>query len=107
MDGIREELITDISLTLGSDTNIFEINEKHCKKLKIQNPVISKQDLDKIKNNNESFDYQVSEISILYDISKGVNGLEEALEDIVEQASKAIDNGTNIIILLRMIIPIA
>ena len=46
LDGIREELITDISLTLGSDTNIFKINEDQCKKLKIQNPVISKHDLD-------------------------------------------------------------
>ena len=27
LDGIREKLITDISLTLGSDTNIFKINE--------------------------------------------------------------------------------
>ena len=25
LDGIREELITDISLTLGSDTNIFDM----------------------------------------------------------------------------------
>ena len=42
LDGIREELITDISLTLGSDVNLFDINSAHCKKLKIQNPVISK-----------------------------------------------------------------
>jgi glutamate synthase (ferredoxin) len=99
LDGIREELITDISLTLGSDTNIFEINEAHCRKLKIQNPVISKQDLDKIKHHDKSPDYQVTEISILYDISKGVNGLEDRLETIVNVASKAIDTGTNIIIL--------
>ena len=38
LDGIREELITDISLTLGSDTNIFDCNSEACKKLKIQNP---------------------------------------------------------------------
>jgi len=99
LDGIREELITDISLTLGSDTNIFEVNEKHCKKLKIQNPVISKQDLDKIKNHNRDYHYQVKEIPILYEINKGVNGLEEALENMVETASKAIDEGTNIVIL--------
>ena len=39
LDGIREKLITDISLTLGSDTNIFKINEDQCRKLKIQNPI--------------------------------------------------------------------
>ncbi len=54
LDGIREELITDISLNLGSDHNIFEFSELHCRKLKIKNPVISKEDLDKIKNYDAS-----------------------------------------------------
>ena len=99
LDGIREELICDISLTLGSDQNIFDINELHCRKLKIQNPVISKEDLDKIKNYDASPDYKVVSISMLYEISKGHNGLEEALESILDQASKAVDEGTNIIIL--------
>jgi glutamate synthase (ferredoxin) len=98
LDGIREELITDISLTLGSDHNIFEINETHCKKLKIQNPVISKQDLDKIK----SYDHpnlKITSVPILYDISKGHNGLEDALDALLETASTHVDQGTNILIL--------
>ncbi len=99
LDGIREELITDISLTLGSDHNLFEITEKHCRKLKIQNPVISKEDLDKIKNYDASPDYKVVSIPMLYEIVKGLNGLEDALESILQQASRAIDEGTNIIIL--------
>ena len=99
LDGIREELITDISLTLGSDHNIFDFSELHCRKLKIQNPVISKEDLDKIKNYDVSPDYKVTSIPILYDIERGHNGLEEALEAILKQASIAVDEGTNIIIL--------
>jgi glutamate synthase (ferredoxin) len=99
LDGIREELITDISLTLGNDENLFTITEKHCRKLKIQNPVISKEDLDKIKNYDASPDYKVISIPILYDIDKGLNGLEDALESILDQASKAIDEEANIIIL--------
>jgi len=99
LDGIREELITDISLTLGSDHNIFDFSELHCRKLKIQNPVISKEDLDKIKNYDASPDYKVVSLSTLYEIEKGYNGLENALESILNQASKAIDKGANIIIL--------
>ncbi|MBU2997186.1 glutamate synthase large subunit [Cellulophaga baltica] len=99
LDGIREELITDISLTLGSDHNVFDFTELHCRKLKIQNPVISKEDLDKIKNYDASPDYKVTSIPILYEINKGNNGLEDALQSILDQASKAIDEGTNIIIL--------
>ncbi len=99
LDGIREEMITDISLTLGSDHNIFDFNERHCRKLKIQNPVISKEDLDKIKNYDVSPNYKVVSIPILYEIEKGHNGLEDALESILNQTSKAIDQGTNILIL--------
>ena len=99
LDGIREEMITDISLTLGSDHNLFTIKEEHCRKLKIQNPVISKEDLDKIKNYDASPDYKVISIPILYNIHRGLNGLEDALESILNQASKAIDEGANIIIL--------
>ena len=98
LDGIREELITDISLTLGSDHNIFEINEAHCQKLKIQNPVISKQDLDKIKSYDHP-NFKITSASILYDISKGHNGLEDALDNLLETASAHVDNGTNILIL--------
>ncbi len=98
LDGIREELITDISLTLGSDTNIFDVNEKHARKLKIKNPVISKQDLDKIKSFTKN-GFKATSISILYDVKRGHNGLEEALENVLDAVSKAIDNGTNIVIL--------
>ena len=99
LDGIREEMITDISLTLGNDINLFTITEQHCRKLKIQNPVISKEDLDKIKNYDASPDYKVVSIPILYDINRGHNGLEEALESILKQACRAIDDEANIIIL--------
>ncbi|MGB5437444.1 MAG: glutamate synthase central domain-containing protein, partial [Maribacter sp.] len=98
LDGIREELITDISLTLGKDSNIFDISPEHCRKLKIENPVISKQDLDKIKSNQKS-GLKATTIPILYKIDKGHNGLENALEEMLREVSKAIDEGTNIIIL--------
>ena len=98
LDGIREELITDISLTLGSDHNIFEINEAHCQKLKIQNPVISKQDLDKIKSFNHP-NFKITSVPILYDINKGHNGLEDALDVLLKTVSSHVDNGTNILIL--------
>lgn len=99
LDGIREELITDISLTLGSDVNLFDINAAHCKKLKIQNPVISKHDLDKIRNYDTNPDFKVTSISMLYEVNRGLNELEVALDNLVTKASRAVDQGTNIIIL--------
>jgi glutamate synthase (ferredoxin) len=98
LDGIREEIVTDISLNLGKDRNIFSITERQSRKLRIQNPVISNADLEKIRSINiESF--KAETIEILYPKAKGLNGLEDALDAIVIQVEKAIDNKNNIIIL--------
>ena len=98
LDGIREEIITDIGLVIGEDRNIFNTNSDQCKKLKIENPVISNNDLDKIKNIDHP-DFTACEIPILYDIKRGLNALEKALDNMVSKATKAINNGSNIIIL--------
>ncbi len=98
LDGIREEIVTDISLNLGKDRNIFSITDRQCRKLRIQNPVISNADLEKIRTINiESF--KAETIHMLYPKSQGLNGLEDALEDIIKQVEKAVERKTNIIIL--------
>ncbi len=98
LDGIREEIVTDISLNLGKDRNIFSITERQCRKLRIQNPVISNADLEKIRTIQiESF--KAETIQILYPKAQGMNGLENALDDIIIQIEKALERKTNIIIL--------
>ncbi len=98
LDGIRENIVTDISLNLGKDRNIFSITERQCRKLRIQNPVISNADLERIRNIDvESF--KTETIEILYPKAKGLNGLEDALDDIIIQIEKALLRKTNIIIL--------
>ena len=98
LDGIRERIVTDTSLSIGNDFNIFDIDERHAKKLRIQNPVISNEDLDKIKF-IEHDDFQSVSISTLYEINTGLNGLEAALEEMISAIEKAVDAGANIIIL--------
>ena len=98
LDGIREEIVTDISLALGHDKNIFDITEKHCHKLKIQNPVISNEDLEKIRNIKIK-GFKAQTVQVLYSKKAGMNGLEDALENIIKTVSKALSEGVNIIIL--------
>ncbi|MEN8825724.1 MAG: glutamate synthase large subunit [Wenyingzhuangia sp.] len=98
LDGIREEVVTDISLALGNDKNIFDITADQCHKLRIQNPVVSNSDLEKLRNiNMEGFKSET--IPMLYTKVKGMNGLEDGLDDIITQITKAVDKGINIIIL--------
>ncbi|KRP28564.1 MAG: glutamate synthase, partial [Cryomorphaceae bacterium BACL22 MAG-120619-bin32] len=98
LDGIREQIVTDISLNLGKDRNIFSITDRQCRKLRIQNPVISNADLEKIRTIDiESF--KAETIKILYPKAAGLNGLEDALDNIITQIEKALDQKKNIIIL--------
>ena len=98
LDGIREEIITDTSLTIGNEFNLFETTSNHPKKLSIQNPIISNEDLDKIKFiKNDHF--KSITIPTLYKINSGLNGLEDALDEIVKTVEIEIDKGVNIIIL--------
>src|SRR5690606_16339059 len=98
LDGIREEIVTDISLCIGGDKNIFDVIPEQCKKLKIHNPVISNEDLDKIKYIDHP-DFKTTSIAMLYEIEKGLNGLEARLDAMVDEITSAIENGSNIIIL--------
>ena len=98
LDGIREEIVTDTSLSLGKNYNIFDIVEDHSISLNINNPIISNEDLDKIKYiNHENF--KSKSIECLYEFKKGHNGIEEALDEIVLKIESFVDDGTNIIIL--------
>ena len=98
LDGIREEIVTDTSLSLGKNYNIFDIVEDHSISLNINNPIISNEDLDKIKYiNHEKF--KSKSIECLYEFKKGHNGIEEALDEIVLKIESFVDDGTNIIIL--------
>ena len=98
LDGIREEIITDTSLAIGSDFNVYDIVPSHAKKLKIQNPIISNEDLDKIKFIKHK-DFKTFSVSALYKIKEGHNGIEKALEIMVNKVSEKVDQGYNIIII--------
>ena len=98
LDGIREEIVTDTSLSLGSNSNLFDFSEKHAINLIINNPIISNEDLDKIKY-IEHTNFKAASIFAIYNKNKGHNGIEESLNKIVYDVENHIDKGVNIIII--------
>jgi len=66
--------------------------------LKIENPIISNEDLDKIKFIKNS-NFKSSSISALYELKKGHNGIEEALQKMVNEVVSYVNEGSNIIII--------
>ena len=99
IDPIREELVMSLSSFTGAtNKNVLEDSEDHCKLIRFENPVLTDESLLKIKNlTHESFVHQ--EIPILYEHAQGGKGLKKALQNICEQAAKAVDENKNYVIL--------
>lgn len=98
LDSIREELVTSLITNIGSEKDLFEETPEHCRFLKLEHPILSNTDLKKIKDLNLE-GLRTTTISILYNVHEGGKGMETALEDIFNQASKAVEDGYNIIVL--------
>ena len=99
IDPIREELVMSLTNYIGSlHTNILEENPEHCKMIKFSHPIITNTDLGKIKDiKDEYFTYET--IEMIYPVKEGEKGFRKALDNILQKAEKAVDDGNNFLIL--------
>ncbi len=95
IDSIREAIITDTTVYLGTAGNILEDKEENCRVLKIQNPILTNLDLMKIRDSKLE-GLKTADISMLY--TKGTS-LKDAIENLYKQADKAHEEGATILIL--------
>jgi len=97
IDAIREELVTSMSTFLGSEKNIFDESEEHCRMIRLNGPVLSDSQFSAIENFSDSY-LKVKKITTTY--KKEASSLEEAINDLITATFKAIDEDrANIIIL--------
>ena len=98
IDSIREELVMSMEVTLGKEMNLLAESSDHCRKLKIQHPILTVQELEKIKRIYAP-DMKSTVLPILFPADKGEDGLKSALDTLCQKASKAIEDGASILIL--------
>lgn len=95
IDAIREEIITDTTVYVGTDGNLLEEEPENCRKLQIHNPILTSMDLMKIRYIDQP-GFHVATIPILY--YKG-SPLKNALDRLFVDSDRAYRNGANILIL--------
>ena len=95
IDAIREEVVTDTTVYVGSSGNLLEEKAGNCTVLEIHNPVLTSVDLMKIRYMDRP-GFHVETVSLLY--YKG-SPLENALDRLVVNVDRAYKNGANIVIL--------
>ena len=95
MDAIREEIVTDTTVYVGSGGNLLEERAENCTVLQIHNPILTSVDLMKIRYMDRP-GFHVETISLLY--YKG-SPLSNALDRLFVNVDRAYKNGANILIL--------
>ncbi len=94
-DAIREEIVTSSSIYIGDDGNLLEEKAENCHMLKIEHPILTNNDMLKIKYMNVP-GFKVEVIPITYYKN---TSLDKAIQHLFIQADKAHRDGANILVL--------
>ena len=99
IDPIREELVMSLTEYIGAvGMNILTPNESHCKMVRLPQPVLTNTELDTLCNIRYK-GFNTEKLDILFDKSKGVEGMKAALAALCREAEQSVDKGVNYIIL--------
>jgi glutamate synthase (NADPH) large chain len=102
LDSIREELVTSLSGTIGPEANLLEPTPASCRQLVLPFPVITNDELAKIRHINRDGDlpgYATHVSRGLYPVEGGGTALAERIDEICAEVSQAIADGARIIVL--------
>ena len=95
IDALREEIITDTTVYIGSDGNLLQERPENCRVLQVSNPIITSVELMQIRSMNRP-GFRVETVSLLYYKN---SSLEKALDRLYIECDRAYRDGANVIIL--------
>ncbi|CAL9735731.1 glutamate synthase [NADH] [Monosporozyma servazzii] len=101
IDPIREANVMSLECFVGPQGNLLEMNENQCERLRLETPILNKQQFNAIENIGKSHpSWSVGNIDITFEKSEGLSGYKMTIERIIEEAYNLIvqDNKQIIII---------
>jgi len=113
IDPLREKLVMSLKMKLGKRGNLLQAKPEYAKRLWIDSPVLNEAELEAIrrggftKNTDQQIDHSVkpatdfatAELSTLFEIAAGPQGLEAAVRKLQAAAAEAVRAGKQILIL--------
>ncbi|VAX36684.1 Glutamate synthase [NADPH] large chain [hydrothermal vent metagenome] len=98
IDPIREEVVMAEDVMLGAEGNLLEETPEHCHRLRLSRPILSNEELEKVRHVNQG-NLKACTLPIVFPLNSGKGGLEQAMEELFEQASSSIEKGYTILVL--------
>jgi glutamate synthase domain-containing protein 2/glutamate synthase domain-containing protein 1/glutamate synthase domain-containing protein 3 len=97
IDPIREELVMELTTYIGPEGNLLAETPEHCHRLELEHPVLSNDDIEKIKQIDKGLLKSVT-LPILFDPNVK-HSLRQSLDKLFSQAADAVREGCNLIII--------
>ncbi|MBD2613275.1 glutamate synthase large subunit [Nostoc punctiforme FACHB-252] len=101
IDPLREKLVMSLKVELGERGNLLEPKPEYARRLKLESPVLNETELEAIKLSG----FATAELSTLFAIANGPEGLKAAVEALQAQAAQSVRAGAKILILSDKIPP--
>ncbi len=98
IDAIREACVISTVTTLGSEGNLLQPDAANCRRIRLEMPILSDEQLAQLRYNPHS-DFKVKTLPILFPAANGEEELENALDRLFAAADAAIEDGYSLLIL--------
>ena len=104
LDAIREEIITSMVTTIGSEGNLLDTTAEQCRLLRLEMPVITNAQCARIKALGQPGSRPIpglvsTTLSLLFPAAAGAAGMRARLDELRAEASRAIAAGSTILVL--------
>ncbi|MEM7465801.1 MAG: glutamate synthase large subunit [Pseudomonadota bacterium] len=98
LDGIREELVTQVSTPIGPEANLLATEAINCRQIQLHSAVIDNRDLARIRHVNAK-GFKAKTVATTYAAKSGEAGIANAIENVCAEVDAAIDGDNTFVIL--------
>jgi glutamate synthase domain-containing protein 2/glutamate synthase domain-containing protein 1/glutamate synthase domain-containing protein 3 len=98
MDSINERPVMSLYSTLGAEKNLLEETPEHARMLRVEHPVLTNEELERIRRIDLP-GFRARTSPCLFKVAEGGEGLVAALDALCREASRAVEEGVDILIL--------
>jgi glutamate synthase (NADPH/NADH) large chain/glutamate synthase (ferredoxin) len=98
IDPIREQLVMSLVTNIGPKPNLIAETPEACRRIKVRQPILTNAELQKLRE-FEDPNFASKTLSMLFRVAEGPDGLGVAVDQLCENASKAIKDGYKFLML--------
>src|SRR4051794_23361197 len=98
IDPIREAIVMSVGTGVGSECNLLSEGPEHAHQLAMKTPILRNGELEKLRQVDSSV-FRSRTLDITWPVAEGPAGLEAAVDRICAEASAALADGVNVVIL--------